>query len=83
MSTTATPPSPFIDWHSLWVVFGTSLVVGVGIVLLFTIGVHSLSTYRRQGSSTIVRSLNGFTMAVVSAAIAATVVWGLYFIVHK
>ena len=83
MPTAPTPPTPLIDWHSLWVVFGISLVVGVGIVLLFTVGVYSLSVYRRQGSATIIRTVSGFTMALVSAAIAATVTWGLYFIVHK
>jgi hypothetical protein len=83
MLATVTPPTPLIDWHSLWAVFAISLGVGVGIIVVFTIGVYSLSTYRRQGSTLGVRYLSGVAMSLATLLIVATVAWGFYYIVQK
>jgi hypothetical protein len=80
---TVTPPTPLIDWHSLWAVFAISLSVSVAIIVVFTVGVYSLSTYRRQGSTLGVRSMSGLAMSLATLAIVATVVWGFYYIVQK
>ena len=44
--TTAAPPTPLIDWHALEQVLLTSLVLGVGIVVLFSVLVQGLSFKR-------------------------------------
>ena len=78
-----TPPTPLINWHAIGDVFAISVVVGVGLVLLFTTGVHSLSVARRPGLSAGARTLAGTVLTLATAAVAATVAAGLYFIVHK
>ncbi len=78
-----TTPAPFINWHALGQVLLTSVVTGVGIVVLFSVCVYSLAVFRRTGSSVSVRTLNGLIMTVTLIAIAAMVVWGLYVIIHK
>lgn len=76
-------PTPLIDWHALGQVLLTSVVLGVGIVVLFSVCVHSLSQFRRVGATVAVRATNAVVMTATLAAIAASVVWGLYIIVHK
>jgi hypothetical protein len=76
-------PTPLIDWHSLGQVLLTSVVLGVGIVVLFSVCVYSLSQFRRVGATVAVRATNAVVMTATLAAIAASVVWGLYIIVHK
>ena len=76
-------PTPLIDWHSLGQVLLTSVVLGVGIVVLFSVCVYSLSQFRRAGATVAVRATNAVAMTSTLAAIAASVVWGLYIIVHK
>ena len=76
-------PTPLIDWHALGQVLLTSVVLGVGIVVLFSVCVHSLSQFRRVGATVAVRATNAVVMTTTLAAIAASVVWGLYIIVHK
>jgi hypothetical protein len=61
----------------------TSVVLGVGIVVLFSVSVYSLSQFRRVGATVAVRATNAVVMTATLAAIAASVVWGLYIIVHK
>jgi len=47
------------------------------------VAVNSLSAYRRDGEVAAGRALNGVVVFVTSAAILATLVWGLYYVVHK
>jgi hypothetical protein len=81
--TPPTAPTPLIDWHALGQVLLTSVVLGVGIVVLFSVCVHSLSQFRRSGATVAVRATNAVVMTATLSAIAASVVWGLYIIVHK
>jgi len=76
-------PTPLIDWHALGQVLLTSVVLGVGVVVLFSVCVYSLSQSRRVGATVAVRATNAVVMTATLAAIAASVVWGLYIIVHK
>jgi hypothetical protein len=78
-----TPATPLIDWHALGQVLLTSLVLGVGVVVLFSVCVFSLSQFRRSGATVAVRTTNALIMTVTLATIAASVVWGLYIIIHK
>jgi hypothetical protein len=75
--------TPLIDWASLVRVLLTSAATGIGIVVLFSIGVVSLSVLARRSSSLALRSVNAIVMAAALATIVATVVWGIYVIVHK
>ena len=81
--TTSAPATPLIEWHALGQVLLTSLVLGVGVVVLFSVCVHSLSQFRRSGTTIAVRTTNALLMAATLTTIAASVVWGLYVILHK
>jgi hypothetical protein len=70
-----------IDWAALGEVFGVSLVVVLGLVVLFSLGIRGLSfreAARTHGGSGTV----GVAIASVCfAACAAVVVFGIYLIV--
>jgi hypothetical protein len=80
---TVTPATPLIDWHALVQVLYTSVALGIGLVVLFSVGVHSFSHYRRADSSVALRSLSVTAMGLVALVIAATVVWGFIVIINK
>ncbi|MFC8199491.1 hypothetical protein ACFWBR_33175 [Streptomyces sp. NPDC060006] len=70
-----------IDWAALGSVFGTSLIVTVALVGLFTLGIVGLS--KRESASA---QGNSATLAVTGAyacfaACAAAVTYGIYLIV--
>jgi len=81
--TTPTPPTPLINWHALGQVLGTSVAFGIGLVVIFSVGVFSLSLYRRPNATTVVRSANAAVVALMTLIIAGSVYWGFYLIVHK
>jgi hypothetical protein len=57
--------------------------VSIGLIVLFTVAVNALSLSRRASTVAATRALSVVVVAVASVAIGATLVWGLYFIVHK
>ncbi|MET9257014.1 hypothetical protein [Streptomyces sp. NPDC003717] len=70
-----------IDWAALGSVFGVSLVVTVGLVALFTLGIAGLSRRERaaaQGGSATLAVTGAY---VCFAACAAAVVYGIQLIV--
>ncbi|MEU1406115.1 hypothetical protein ABZ471_27795 [Streptomyces sp. NPDC005728] len=72
-----------IDWAALGSVFGVSLVVTVGLVALFTLGVTALSRREKaaaQGNSAALAVTSAY---VCFAACAAAVAYGMYLIVAK
>jgi hypothetical protein len=72
-----------IDWEALGSVFGVSLVVTVGLVALFTLGVKGLSARERatvQGNSATVAATAAY---LCFAGCAAAVAWGIHLIVAK
>jgi hypothetical protein len=78
-----TPVGPLIDWHTLGQVLYISVTTGIGIVVLFSLGVYSLSVYRRDGSTMARRGLSATVMGVVALTLCATVVWGIVVIITK
>ncbi|MFG2893222.1 hypothetical protein [Streptomyces sp. NPDC048248] len=74
-----------IEWAALGQVFGVSLVVTVGIVGLFTVGIVGTSRKPQQEGAAAVASAPGAgarTGAVASFALcAAAVAYGIYLIV--
>lgn len=75
--------SGLIKWGLLGKILVLSAGVSVGLVVLFTLAVNSLSAYRREGVAVATKTLSALVGVVTSALILATLVWGLYFIVHK
>lgn len=72
-----------IDWAAIGSVFGVSLVVTVGLVALFTLGVQGLARRERavaQGDSAAAAVAGAY---VCFAACAAAVAYGIYLIMHK
>ncbi|MFJ4789811.1 hypothetical protein [Streptomyces sp. NPDC088794] len=70
-----------IDWAALGSVFGVSLVVTVGLVALFTLGVAGLSRQEKataQGGSATLAVTGAY---VCFAACAAAVAYGISLIV--
>ncbi|MEU8715704.1 hypothetical protein [Streptomyces sp. NPDC048663] len=72
-----------IDWAAIGSVFGVSLVVTVGMVALFTLGIKGLSARERavaQGNS----AAPAVTAAYLCfAACAVAVAYGIHLIVAK
>ena len=70
-----------IDWEALGSVFGVSLVVTVGLVALFTLGIMGLSRQERataHGGSAALAVTGAYACF---AACAAAVAYGIYLIV--
>ncbi|KUN71221.1 MULTISPECIES: hypothetical protein [Streptomyces] len=70
-----------IDWEALGSVFGVSLVVTVGLVALFTLGIMGLSRQERataQGDSATLAVAGAYACF---AACAAAVAYGISLIV--
>ncbi|WP_320781202.1 hypothetical protein [Streptomyces sp. CRN 30] len=70
-----------IDWAALGAVFGVGLVVTVGLVALFTLGIVGLSRQERaaaQGGSAALAVTGAYACF---AACAAAVAYGIYLIV--
>ncbi|MCH0539570.1 hypothetical protein I3F58_08315 [Streptomyces sp. MUM 203J] len=72
-----------IDWAALGSVFGVGLVVTVGLVALFSLGLVGLSKQKQQaaaaqgGAAALARTGAYACFALCAAAIA----WGIYLIV--
>jgi hypothetical protein len=72
-----------IDWAAIGSVFGVSLVVTVGLVTLFTLGVNGLARRERAAAEGDSAALAVTGAYVCFAACAAAVAYGLYLIVGK
>ena len=72
-----------IDWAAIGSVFGVSLVVTVGLVTLFTLGVTGLARRERAAAEGNSAALAVTGAYVCFAACAASVAYGLYLIVGK
>ena len=83
MSLLLTASSGLIKWNLLGKILLMSTIISVGLVVLFTLAVNSLSAFRRDNAAVMSRALNATIGVLTSGAIVATLVWGLYFIVHK
>jgi hypothetical protein len=57
--------------------------LGIGLVVIFSVGVYSLSVFRRPGATMVSRSTNAALLSLITLIILATGVWGFYIIIHK
>ncbi|HEV3187720.1 MAG TPA: hypothetical protein VGZ04_06695 [Acidimicrobiales bacterium] len=72
-----------IDWSLLGHVVLVAVLAGVGVVVVFSIGLAALSTARDTGRPTFARIL-GVTLAVVTTgALAWALWWGFELITKK
>jgi hypothetical protein len=83
MNTLLAASSGLIKWGLLGKILLLSAGISIGLVVLFTVAVNSLSAFRRENAAVMSRTINATIGVLTSAAIFATLVWGLYFIVHK
>lgn len=83
MAAPTTPPVPLINWHALGQVIATSVALGIGLVVIFSVGVYSLSVFRRQDATIAMRSANALLVALITLVILATGAWGFYIVVQK
>ena len=83
MATTSSTPKPFIDWSLLGHVVVYSVVIGVGLVVAYSLGLAALSLARGTGRSMLVRLTGSVVSGVMVAAIAGALVWGLILIIKK
>jgi len=83
MNTLAAASAGLIKWGLLGKILLLSTGISVGLVVLFTLAVNALSAYRRVGASVAAKGTSAVLGVLASALIAATLVWGLYYIVHK
>ncbi|MER7839839.1 hypothetical protein ABTY98_29130 [Streptomyces sp. NPDC096040] len=72
-----------IDWAAIGSVFGVSLVVTVGMVALFTLGIKGLSARERATAQGNSAALAVTTAYLCFAACAAVVAYGIHLIVAK
>jgi hypothetical protein len=79
--TAPAPATPLIDWHALVQVLYTSVALSLGLVVLFSVGVYSLSLFRRPTSTVALRGLS--TTIMVALAIVVIVTWGFLSITDK
>ncbi len=76
-------PTPIIKWAVLGQILWVSLVSGLGIVGLASLGMTAFSRSRADGASEVSR-VGGRALAALSTVAALTVVgWGIYLITHK
>lgn len=75
-----------IDWMALLTVAGVSMVFGVGLVAVFSIGVLGLSAREaaRDGDGPVSGSTTGLLLCGAAFAICgAAVLYGLYLIIPQ
>ena len=83
MATTTPPATPFIEWGLLGHIVWVSIVAGAGLVVLFSLGLASLSVARSDQRSGASRGAAMVFATIMGAAIVAALAWGLFLIVKK
>jgi hypothetical protein len=83
VATTTPPATPFIEWGLLIHIVWVSIVAGVGLVVLFSLGLAALSTARDDERSGASRATAMVFAVVMGLMIIAALVWGLVLIVKK
>jgi len=83
MLTTSTAPKPLIDWVSIGKVLYISTASAVLLVVLFTITVYCLSTYRNRHTTVSNKVLLSAVALTSSTGILAVIISGLYYIIYK
>ncbi|MEI8126774.1 MAG: hypothetical protein WCG86_03040 [Actinomycetota bacterium] len=81
--TQAITPDPLINWALLGHLTLVSAASGLAVVILFSLAIRSWAGIRGAGVTSVTRRLHVLVVAVTSAAIASTVLWGFLAIIHK
>ncbi|MEO9181716.1 MAG: hypothetical protein ABI298_08725 [Acidimicrobiales bacterium] len=80
---TTTPATPFIAWGLLSHIVWVSLVAGVGLVAVFSLGLAALSMARGEQRSAASRGAALVCAVFMGAVIVVALGWGLVLIVKK
>ncbi len=87
MTEAADKAAPFVDWTALGKVAGVSLLFGLAVVVLFSVGVVGLSMARGtvddNGLAVSGRGLGSVLAAACFVVCAAAVGYGLYLIIPQ
>ena len=79
----ATAATPMIAWTHLGEILLASLLGGIGVVAVLSLGIVAWSSSQREGSSTAAR-LSAFMAALACSVVClGAVAWAFYLIVHK
>jgi hypothetical protein len=80
-----TPPTstPFIEWGLLGHIVWVSIVAGVGLVVVFSLGLAALSVARAEDRSGVSRFVAKVAAVAMGLVIVGALVWGLVLIVKK
>lgn len=83
MATTAPPVTPFIAWGLLGHIVWVSIVAGVGLVVVFSLGLAALSMARGGQRNIASRGAALACAMLMGVVIVAALGWGLFLIVRK
>jgi hypothetical protein len=83
VATTTPPATPFIEWGLLGHIVWVSIVAGVGLVVLFSLGLAALSRARSGERSGASRKAALIFAVLMGVLIVGALVWGLVLIVKK
>ncbi len=83
MSATAPVSTPLVKWSALEQILMFSLVSGIGIVGLVSLGTFSLARARDHALAQGIRYVNSLSVILCSLVTLGAVGWGLYLISHK
>jgi hypothetical protein len=78
-----TTASPLIDWSLLGRVALYSLVAGVGVVIVFSLGLVGLSVARSEELGRAQRAASVFVSVIATSALAAALWWAFVLITNK
>jgi len=73
---------PLIEWGTMGQILAFSLVAGISIVVLLTVGTQALSHSRRDVSA-VKRTAYLGVVVLVAVIAAALIAWGFYLVIHK
>jgi hypothetical protein len=82
-TSTTTVAAPFVNWPLLGNVVLTSVIIGVGLVVAFSVGLAALSVARGTQRTALERASGSVVTFLMGAAITASLVWGLVLIIKK
>ena len=76
-------PTPLVKWSVLGEILLVSLVSGIGITGLLSLGIHSLSRSQEPNGTNAAKLSNQIFVGACILTASALVAWGLFLIIHK
>jgi hypothetical protein len=83
VSATSLDATPLVKWSALGQILLFSLLSGIGIVGLVSLGTFTLARARDRTTGSMSRYVNVVAVVLCVAGTLSVVGWGLYLISHK